>query len=102
MVDIHFELGGDYLPGSRGVILGIAPGAGVNSPVRQSRGDTQLLSYKSPILIQSFKSPNEIGEYPPIGIDKPVELVPVRRRVNASAAAVLDPIHEFVESHFLF
>ena len=53
------------------------------------------------MFVQPFKSPNEIGEHPPIGIDKPIELVPVRRRVNASAAAVLDPIDKFLERHFV-
>jgi hypothetical protein len=59
------------------------------------------LSDESPIFIEPFESADEVGEYPPIRIDKPIELVPMGRRVNASAAAVMNPIDEFIESHFL-
>src|SRR2546430_13462072 len=47
------------------------------------------------------KFSNEIGEHISIGIDKPIELIAMRRRVNTSAAAILDPVDKLLESHFV-
>src|SRR6266513_4014741 len=67
----------------------------------QDLSDTELFRYKSPVLVESFEFPNEIGEHSPIRIHKPIQLIAMRRRMDAGAAAVLDPIDKFFESHFV-
>jgi hypothetical protein len=45
----------------------------------QILSDAELLRYKSPVLVKSFEFPNEIGEHISIGIDKPIQLIAMRR-----------------------
>src|SRR4030095_16275322 len=75
---IDFELVRDDFPGSGRVILSVMPRARIGSLMGQLLADTQLLRYKSPVVVQSFEFPNEIGEHSSIGINEPIELVPVR------------------------
>src|SRR5213076_3002367 len=41
------------------------------------------------------------SEHISVGIDKPIQLVTMRRRVNASCAAVLNPIDKLIEGHLV-
>jgi hypothetical protein len=74
---------------------------GVCSAVRQLLLDIKLLSHESPIFIEPFKSSDEISEQIPVGIDKPVQLVSVRRGMYARRATVLNPIHKLFEAHLV-
>src|SRR5439155_22995805 len=100
-VDIYFELVCDHIPRSRRVILRVVSRPRIGSSMRQLLIETELLCKKSPVLIEPFKFSNEIGEHISIGVDKPIKLITVRRGMNASGAAVLDPIDKFFESHFV-
>ena len=73
----------------------------VGSLVWQCLLETELLCHRSPVLVELFKFPDEIGQQISVCIDKPVELVPVRGRVHASCAAVLDPIDKLFEAHLV-
>jgi len=44
---------------------------------------------------------DEIGEHNSVMIDKPIELVPIRRRMDTRGAAVLNPIDKLLERHFV-
>ena len=70
--------------------------------MRQCRSNAELLRDKSPVLVEPFEFGNKIGEHVSIWIDKPIELIAMRGRMNARAAAVLNPIDKFVERHFVF
>src|SRR5581483_571167 len=96
---IDFEFVGDYLPGSRRIIFGIMPRPWIGPSMRQIFGYTELFRYKSPVLFESFEFPDEIGKHVAVRIDEPIQLIPVRRRVNTSGAAVFDPIYEIVKAH---
>src|ERR1051326_7813451 len=74
---------------------------GIRSPVRQLLLNTELLRHKSPVFVESLKFSDEIGQQISVRIDKPIQLIPMRRRVDASGAAVMDPINKFFEAHFL-
>src|SRR6266511_3217137 len=71
----------------------------IGSLMGQVLAHTQLLRHKSPVLVEPFEFPDEIGEHISICINEPIQLVTVRRLVNASGAAVLNPIDKFVERH---
>lgn len=70
--------------------------------MRQLLGNAELLRHKNPVLFQLLEAADEIGEQISVRINKPIQLIAVRRRVNASAAAVLDPVHKLLKCHFIF
>jgi hypothetical protein len=74
--------------------------ARIRPGVRQPFGRSDLGSNEPPVLFQPLESANKIGQDISIRIDEPVQLISVRGRVNAGAAAVLNPIDEFIERHF--
>src|SRR5207249_6895731 len=63
--------------------------------------DPEFLRNKIPILLEPFKFTDKIGENISVMIDKPIELVAMRRRMDAGGAAVLDPIDKLLERHFV-
>ena len=67
----------------------------------QVLSDAELLRHKSPVLVESFEFPNEVREHIAIRINKPIQLVAMRGGVNTSRAAVLDPVDELFEGHFV-
>src|SRR6266480_6484060 len=75
---IDLELVCDDVPGSRRVIVSVMPRTWIGSLMRQGFAHAQLLRHKSPVLVESFKFPNEIGKHGSIGIDEPIQLVAVR------------------------
>src|SRR5262249_25071596 len=76
---IDFELICDNLPGGGRVILSELPRPWIGSLMRQVLVYPELLRYKSPILVEPFEFPNEIGKHISVGIHKPVQLITVRR-----------------------
>jgi hypothetical protein len=73
----------------------------IGSPVGQCFNDPKFLRDKSPILVDALKFTDEIGKNISVMIDKPIELVAMRRRMDAGGAAVLDPIDKLLERHFV-
>src|SRR6478752_2771924 len=100
-LNIHFELRCNDFSCSRSVIISVMTRPGVFASVRQLLLNTELLRHKSPVLIEPLKFSDEIRQKISVRIDKPIQLIPMRRRVDASGAAVLDPINKFFEAHFL-
>src|SRR5712691_7759150 len=100
-LDIYFELVCDHVSCPRIVIFCIMSRPRISSSMRQRFSDAELLRYKSPVFIEPFEFPDEVGEHISIRIHKPIQLITVRRGMNASRAAVLDPIDKFFESHFV-
>src|SRR5947207_8876651 len=91
-LNIHSELVRNHVACPRIVVLSVVPRPRVDSSMRQLLVDTELLRHKSPVLVEPLEFADEIGEHISIGIDKPIQLIAVRGRMNASSAAVLDPI----------
>src|SRR5882724_10993418 len=77
-LDIHFELVSDHVSCSGRIILGIMSCPRIGSPVRQFFVYTELLRHESPILVQSLEFSDEICQHISIGIDKPIQLIPMR------------------------
>src|SRR5437773_10953675 len=100
-LDIHFELVCDHLSSPRIVILSVVSRPRIGSSMRQFLSDPEPLRDKRPVLVESFEFSNEIGEDIPVRIDKPIQLITMRRRMDARAAAILNPIDKFLESHFV-
>ena len=73
----------------------------IRSLVRQLLLNTELLGHKSPVLVEPLEFSDEISQQISVGIDKPIQLIPMGRRMDASGAAVLDSINKFFEAHFL-
>src|SRR5207248_10396533 len=73
----------------------------VGPPMRQRFIYTELLRHESPVLVEAFEFSDEIGEHISVGINKPIQLVTVRRRVNAGSTAVPDPIDKLFEGHLV-
>ena len=57
----------------------------IGSPVGQRLVDLEFLRNKIPILLEPFKFADKIGENIPVMIDKPIELVAMRRRMDTVA-----------------
>src|SRR5947207_15923961 len=85
------ELVRDNVPGSRRVIVSVMPCPWIGSLMRQGFPHAQLLRNKSPVLIESFKFPNQIGKHISIGIHEPIHFVTVRGLLNAGSPAVQNP-----------
>src|SRR6266487_3745981 len=100
-LDIYSELVRNHVSCAASVVLRVMSFAGVGSPMRQLFIYTELLRDKSPVLLQPLEFSDEIGEHISVGIDKPIQLVTVRRRVNAGSTAVLDPIDKLFEGHLV-
>src|SRR5262249_27202830 len=87
-LNIHFELHCNDISCSRSVVLSVMARPQIRALVRQLLLQTKLLGHKSPILIEPLKFSDEIRQQLSVGIDKPIQLVPVRGRMDASCAAV--------------
>src|SRR5262249_54619993 len=98
---IHFELCCNDISCARSVILSVMTRSGVFASMRQFLLHAEFLRHKSPILIESLEFSDEIGQQISVCIDKPVELVPVRGRMQACGTAVLDPIDKLLEAHLV-
>jgi hypothetical protein len=99
--DVDPELVRDHVACPCVVVFGVMSLPRIGSPVGQSFTDPEFLREKSPILVESFKFTDEIGEHISVMIDKPIELVPLRRGLDARGAAVLNPIDKLFERHFV-
>src|SRR5204863_6638958 len=73
----------------------------IGTTVMQLLVDRELLHNKIQIQREQFKFTDKIGENISVMIDKPIELVAMRRRMDAGGAAVLDPIDKLLERHFV-
>src|SRR5439155_12041236 len=100
-LDIYSELVRDHVSCAASVVLRVMSFAGVGSPMRQLFIYTELLRDKSPVLLQPLEFSDEIGEHISVGINKPIQLVTVRRRVNAGCTAILDRIDKLFECHLV-
>src|SRR5438034_8961763 len=100
-LNIHFELRCNHISCSRSVILSVMTRPGVFASVRQLLLQTELLRHKSPVLIESLKFSDEVGQHVSVGIDEPIQLIPVRRGMDARGTAVLNPIDKLFEAHFI-
>src|SRR6266550_7988374 len=72
---IDFELVCDDIPGTRRVIFSVMPCPWIGSLMGQVFAHAEFFRHKSPVLVESFKFPDEIGKYISIGIHKPIQLV---------------------------
>src|SRR5437773_6033440 len=100
-LNIHFELRCNDISCSRSIVLSVMARPRIRSLVRQFLIETELLCHKSPVFIEPLKFSDEIRQQISVCIDKPVELIAVRGRVNASCTAVLDPIDKLFEPHLV-
>src|SRR5213079_1079615 len=100
-LNIHFEFRCNYISGARSIVFSVMAASWIRSPVRQLLFNTELLRQKSPVLVEPLEFSDEISQQISVGIDKPIQLIPMGRRMDASSAAVLDPINKFFEAHFL-
>src|SRR5205814_8425475 len=100
-LNIHFELRCNYISGARSIVFSVMAPSRIRSLVRQLLLNTELLGHKSPVLVEPLEFSDEISQQISVGIDKPIQLIPMGRRMDASGAAVLDPINKFFEAHFL-
>src|SRR5262245_803 len=66
----------------------------VGARVRKHFAYPELFRDHGPVLLQTFKSADEIRQHLTIGIDKPIKLVAVRRGMDAGCATILNPAHE--------
>ena len=69
--------------------------------MRQGRADTQLFRHGCPVFLQPLEPADEVSQDFPVSVNKPIQLIPVRRGMDAGAAAVLYPFNELLESHLL-
>src|SRR5262249_35164051 len=99
--NIYSELVSNHIARSWIVVLGVMSCAGIGSAVRQLLIKAEPLRNESPVFIEAFEFSDEIGEHISIGIDKPIQLIPMRRRVNAGGAAILNPINKLFEGHLV-
>src|SRR5690349_8756827 len=79
-LNIHFELSCNDISGARSVVFSVMAAPRIRSPVRQLLLETELLCHKSPVLVEALEFSDKIGQQIPVGIDKPIQLVPVRGR----------------------
>ena len=99
--DVDPKLVRDHFTRPCVVIFGVMSLPRIGSPVGQCFNDPKFLRDKSPILVEALKFTDEIGKNISVMIDKPIELVAMRRRMDAGGAAVLDPIDKLLERHFV-
>ena len=99
--DVDPKLVRDHFTRSCIVIFAVGSLPWIGSPVGQRLADPEFLRNKIPILLEPFKFTDKIGENISVMIDKPIELVAMRRRMDAGGAAVLDPINKLLERHFV-
>jgi hypothetical protein len=99
--DVDPKLVRDHFARSCVVIFAVGSLPRIGSPVGQRLVDPEFLRNKIPILLEPFKFTDKIGENISVMIDKPIELVAMRRRMDAGGAAVLDPIDKLLERHFV-
>src|SRR5205814_8533239 len=85
-IDTYFESGCDSVSCSGSVILSVVSRPRISSSMGQVLSDAELLRNKSPVHVESFEFPNEIGEHSPIRVHKPIQLIAMRRRMDAGAA----------------
>ena len=102
LFDIQFEPRCDHVSCSGSVILRVVSRSRIVSYMWQLLGNAELLRHKSPVLFQPLEAADEISDQISVRINKPIQLIAVRRRVNASATAVLDPVHKLLKCHFIF
>src|SRR5206468_7032651 len=100
-LNIYFELRCNDISCARSVILSVMTVPEVCAPVRQLLLEPELLRHKRPIFIEPFKFSDKIGQQISVRIDEPIQLIPVRRRMHASSATVLDPINKLFEAHLV-
>src|SRR6266850_2022707 len=99
--DVDPKLVRDHFTRSCVVIFRVMSLPRIGSPVGQCFNDPKFLRDQSPIFVESLKLTDEIGEHNSVMIDKPIELVPIRRRMDTRGAAVLNPIDKLLERHFV-
>src|SRR6266480_2728589 len=99
--NIYSELVSNHVARSRIVVLGVMSWPGICSAVRQLLIKAELLRKESPVVVEPFEFSDEIGEHISVGIHKPIQLITMRRRVNAGCAAVLNPIDKLFEGHLV-
>ena len=100
--DIDAKLFRDHLPGAIIVIFAVVSRPRICLVVRKWFGDAELSGDKTPVFFESFKSTDEIGKHIAVAIDKPIQLIAMRGRVEAGGAGVLDPTDKLIEAHFVF
>src|SRR5260370_30331836 len=69
--------------------------------MRQLFAKTEVLRHKSQVPLEPLKFSDEIGKHISVGIDKPIQLITMRRRVNTGCAAILNPIDKLFEGHLV-
>src|SRR6266571_622725 len=74
-LDIYSELVRNHVSCAASVVLRVMSFPGVGSPMRQFFAQTEFLRDESPVLVESFKFSDEIGQHISVGIDKPIQLV---------------------------
>jgi hypothetical protein len=57
------------------------------------------LRYKGPVLVESFELSNEIRQHISTRINKPIQLMAMRRGIETGAAAILNSIDKLIETH---
>src|SRR6266700_3654535 len=92
-LNIHFEFRCNDISGARSIVLSVMAASRIRSLVRQLLLNTELLGHKSPVLVEPLEFSDEISQQISVGIDKPIQLIPMGRR--------MDPINKFFEAHFL-
>src|SRR5437867_12349394 len=99
--NIYSELVTNHVARSRIVVLGVMSWPGICSAVRQLLIKAELLRKESPVFVEPFEFSDEIGEHTSVGIHKPIQLVTMRGRVDASGAAIFDPVDKLFEGHLV-
>src|SRR5262245_64312516 len=99
--DVDAEPLGDDSPRSRGVVLGVVTLGGVLVHMRQRRVDAESRADVLPVGLKRFKLADVIGDHVPVRVHEPIQLIPVRHRVQTRAAAELNPLHEVIKRHLV-
>src|SRR5438128_45319 len=100
-LNIHFELHCNDISCPRGVVFSVMACPGILASVRQFLLQAELLPDKSPILVESLEFSDKIGQQISVWINEPIQLIPMRGRMYARRAAVLDPIYKLFEGHLI-
>ncbi len=98
--DVDPKLVRDHFTRPCVVIFGVMSLPRIGSPVGQCFNDPKFIRDKSPILVEALKFTDEIGEHNSVMIDKPIELVPIRGRMDTRGAAVHESNRQTARTSF--
>src|SRR5438094_10013074 len=70
-LNIHFEFRCNYISGARSIVFSVMAPSRIRSLVRQLLLNTELLSNKSPVLVDPLDLSVELTQQISVGIDKP-------------------------------